>query len=89
MLLPLYMTNSGVLLFIFLPIMCPPHLLPFPYWLSQMTFYYLSFYINPIIETALHNIILQLLCYISLDILFQSLTLYFFMLDTMKLHTVT
>ena len=50
--LPLDMTNSGVLLLVVLPIMCPPHPLPFPFLLSQMTFYYLSFYINPIIDTS-------------------------------------
>ena len=65
MLLPLDMTNSGVILLVFLPILCPPHPLPFPFLLSQMTFYYLSsFFIYPIIDTFLHNIILQLLCYI-------------------------
>ena len=70
MLLPLDMTNSGVLLLVFLLILCPPHPLHFPFLLSQMTFYYLSFYINYIIDTFLHNIVLQLLCYILLDILF-------------------
>ena len=48
----------------YLPIMCPSHVPPIPFLLSQMTFYYLSFYINPIIDPVLHNIILQLLCYI-------------------------
>ena len=50
----------------YLPIMCPPHPPLFPFLLSKMTFYYLSFYINPIIDTVLHKIILQILCYILL-----------------------
>ena len=50
----------------YLPSLCPPHPPPFSFLLSQMTFYYLSFYIHPIIDTVLHNTILQLLCYILL-----------------------
>ena len=57
MLLPLDMANNGVLLLVFLPIMCPHHLLPFP-----------SLHIR--LPIFLYNIILQLLCYILLDILF-------------------
>ena len=64
MLWPLDMTNSSVLLLVFLRIMCHTHPLPFPFLLSKMTFYYLSFYKNYIIDTVLHNIILQFLCYI-------------------------
>ena len=58
------MTNSGVLLLVFLRILCPPYPLPFPFLLSKMTFYSLSSYINYIIDTVLHNIILQFLCHI-------------------------
>ena len=59
LLLPLDMKNSDVLLLVFLRILCPPHPLPFPFLLSKLTFCYLSFYINSIIDTVLHNIILQ------------------------------
>ena len=79
MLLPLDMINSGILLLVFLRIMCPTHPLPFPFLLSKMTFDYLSFYINYIIDTDLHNIILQFLCYIF----------NFLKLDSVKRHIVT